>query len=428
METLAQLSPAIQSADSVASERLLTEGLDFYKPTMSQVAYRQEPDAEVTFSFHNRGSQRLLDYINPDNLQAKLDALRQKGWTKPELQFLGSLTINDSEPAFSSDFLDYLGHSQLPEVTIGYDAEIDDLSIETKGDWPLVTFWETVVMGEVNEAYFETYLQAHNINPADVYKEGDRRLSQKIAILQAHPDIKFADFGTRRHFSAKWQEHVVGRLVAECAGNLVGTSNVALAQKFGIAPIGTFAHEMPMVYAGLAHARGGNVRASHNRMLIDWYEQYGAAYSVALTDTFKTDFFFSDFTPTQAEQWRGVRQDSGDPYAFGEKLLSFYEQHGVDPTTKTVVFSDGLDIDQIVALHKHFAGRINVLFGWGTTLTNDMGIKPLNVVMKATHVRDKLTGQEADNVKIGDGQGKRTGPPELVNLYEHDPHYFALAA
>jgi len=135
-----------------------------------------------------------------------------------------------------------------------------------------------------------------------------------------------------------------------------------------------------------------------------------------LTDTFTTDFFFSDFTPEQAEQWRGVRQDSGDPVAFGEDLIGFYNDLRINPLEKTVVFSDGLDIGQIVSLQRHFAGRINVLFGWGTTLTNDMGIKPLNVVMKATHVQLPGLG-EADTVKLSDTAGKHTGPLPQVLRY-----------
>ena len=176
----------------------------------------------------------------------------------------------------------------------------------------------------------------------------------------------------------------------------------------------------------LVNARGENIRASHNQFLQDWYERYGEPLSIALTDTFTTKFFFSDFTKEQAEAWRGVRHDSGDPVVFGETLLAFYEQQGVDPATKTLIFSDGLDIGQIVSLHKHFAGRINVLFGWGTTLTNDLGIKPLNIVMKATHVRLAMENIEADTVKLSDNSGKHTGPQQLVEEYAHE--YFQTAA
>lgn len=397
----------------------ITAGLDYYKPTMSQLAYEQERDAEVTFTFHNRGEQRLADYIAPEDLQQRFDALQAKGWDISELGYLASRHDNEGKRVFSDEYLNYLAESDLPPVSVTMDEETNDIAISTTGPWPLSTFWETVVMSEVNEAYFENFVREHDLGLNEIYEEGDRRLSEKITLLQANPDIKFADFGTRRHFSLRWQEHVVERLAAECPQNLVGTSNVALAQRFGIKPIGTFAHEMPMVYAGLADARGEDIRASHRQFLDDWFDRYGEDLSIALTDTFGTDFFFADFTTAQAEDWHGVRHDSGDPVVFAERLIDFYNEKGVDPTTKTIVFSDGLDIDQILALQQRFAGRLHVLFGWGTTLTNDLGIRALNVVMKATHVR-LPDGREADLVKLSDNAGKHTGPEAQVERYQKD--------
>lgn len=401
-------------------------GTDYYKPNMSQLAFEQEPDAEVTFTFHNRGQQRLLDYVNLDALRQRLDSLRAKSWSEDELAYLGSLRRDDGEPMYSADYLTYLKINTLPPLTIRYDERINDIAIETTGPWALSTFWETIVMSEINEAYFEGYVQAHGLNPMDVYEEGDRRLSEKIALLQQHPDIKIVDFGTRRHFSFRWQQHVVGRLAQECPQNLIGTSNVALAEYFGLKPTGTYAHELPMIYAGLADARGYNVRASHNQSLQDWYARYGEQYSIGLTDTFTTDFFFADFTPEQAAAWRGVRHDSGDPFKFGERLIQYYDKLGIDPRDKTLVFSDGLDITTIIDLHYRFKDRINVIFGWGTTLTNDLGMKPLNIVMKATHVRIPQTGQEAKLVKLSDDSGKHTGPKKLVTQYKQE--HFSVAA
>ncbi|MGD0284122.1 MAG: hypothetical protein ABSB12_00800, partial [Candidatus Saccharimonadales bacterium] len=264
----------------------LSNGLDYYKPTMSQLAYEQEPTAQVVYALHNRGQQRLMDYVNLGTLQEHFDAVTEHGWTNAETQYLGSLTLSGKQPVFSESYLNYLKNSTLPNVAVYYDREIDDLYIETIGDWPTAMFWETIVMSEVSENYFENYLLAHNLSPIDVYNEGDKRLSAKIELLQAHPDIKIADFGTRRRFSLKWHEHVLERLVSECPANLVGTSNVALAQKYGIKPIGTFAHEMPMVYAALAESRGQDVRQSHGKFLEDWFTKYGSDYSIALTDTF----------------------------------------------------------------------------------------------------------------------------------------------
>lgn len=396
----------------------LTNGLDFYKVTMGQVAYEQEPLTEVTFTFKNRGEQRLADYVPVETLNARFETLRARGWNDTELGHLEGLHNSQGERIFSDDYLAYLKDAELPEVAVSIDPETDDLAIETTGPWAMSTFWETVVMSEVNEVYFENFVRTHGLDIMDLYNEGQGRLEDKMAVLRANPDIKIAEFGTRRHFSLKWQNHVVAELAEHCPDNLVGTSNVALAREHGLKPIGTFAHEMPMVYAALADARGEDIRASHQHFLNEWYERYGEDLSIALTDTFGTDFFFADFTQTQAAEWRGTRHDSGDPFVFGERLIEFYGQKGIDARTKTVVFSDGLDIDQIVALQERFGDRMNVMFGWGTTLTNDLGLPALNIVMKATHVRDAQTDATATTVKLSDNAGKHTGPRTQVTRYQ----------
>ena len=401
----------------MAEQALLTSSLDYYKATMSQAAWLREPAAQVTFSLHNRGPERLLDNVDPRYLTEQLDEAGANGWQESERQYLGSLAINGGDPAFHEQYLTYLKDRPLPAVEVRHDKATDDLAIETTGDWPLVSFWETTVMSAVSELYFKDSLKRHDISLDAVYREGDRRLSEKIAVLRSHPDIKIADFGTRRRFSLDWHDHVVERLATECPDNLVGTSNIGLAHKYNLKPIGTFAHEMPMVYAALADIRGQDVRGSHRRFLEDWYSQYGTEYSIALTDTFGSDFFFQDFTPEQARAWRGVRQDSGDPFVLGERLIRFYKQLGIDPKTKVVVFSDALDFDKIVKLHQRFDRRLAVLDGIGTNLTNDLGMRALNQVMKATHVR--IPEGQASTVKISDDAGKQTGPPDLVHDYQY---------
>ncbi|HTE57763.1 MAG TPA: nicotinate phosphoribosyltransferase [Verrucomicrobiae bacterium] len=389
----------------------ITSGLDYYKPTMSQLAHEIEPDAEVTFTLKNRGEQRLVEYIEPEQLQARLDTIQGRGFNQTELDYMASLHDSQGVRVFADSFLQHIADTPLPEATVT--IEDNDIAVHTTGEWSMATYWETVVMSEVNELYFESYVTKNGLDIFEVYDEGDRRLSEKIEILQQNPDIKIVDFGTRRHFSHRWQRHVTERLVNEYPDNMVGTSNVALANALDIKPIGTFAHEMPMVYAGLADSRGQDIRASHHQFLEDWHDRYGEDLSTVLTDTFTTNFFFSDFTSEQAAEWRALRHDSGDPIEFGERALAFYEQHGIDPTTKTIVFSDGLNIEEIVKLHNHFKDRVGVIFGWGTTLTNDLGIPPLNIVMKATEVDGTPT------VKLSDNPGKHTGPAGKIALYQH---------
>lgn len=389
----------------------LSGGLDHYKLTMSQFQYEKEPDAEVTFTFKNRGEQRLADYVDAEDLQTRFNRLREISWSDDELEYFKTIRTSDGSQLITNEYIDFLQSNKLPEIQVQVDTNTSDLAITSTAEWPLVTFWETIVMSEVNEAYFEGYIRNNSIDIMELYEEGAKRLDEKITVLQANPDIKFVNFGTRRHFSLRWHRYVDERLKQECPENFLGTSNLATARELDLVPSGTFAHEMPMVYCGLADSRDENIRAAHGAFLNQWYERF-PDYDVALTDTFTTEFFFEDFTKKQAENYQKLRQDSGDPIKFGEKALAYYEANGIDPKTKTIVFSDGLDIDEILRLHNIFKDRINIVFGWGTTLTNDLGIPALSIVMKATCVNGKET------VKLSDEPGKHTGSEDKVDEYE----------
>lgn len=391
-------------------EPKLSQGLDYYKATMGQLEYDKHPDAEVTFTLKNRAPTLLSEFVTAEELRDRLGNVAN-GWQPDEIAYLASLQNQDGTAQFTSEYLDFLRDNPLPPVDIGYD-ERGDLAVSTTGKWPLVTFWETVVMSELNELYFQNKLAHEGSSLKELYAEGDRRLSKKIDILRNHPDIKFSDFGTRRRFSYDWQKHVIERVARELPDNFVGTSNIYLAHELGLRPIGTFAHELPMVYAALADKTGDNPLDGHYQVLQDWQQLYGEGLSTALTDTFTTEFFFADFTPEQMASWQALRHDSGDPMQFGDMVIAFYEQHGIDPHEKTIVFSDGLDIETIIKLADYFKDRIKVTFGWGTTLTNDLGVEANNFVMKATAVDGVPT------VKLSDVEGKHTGPDDKIKEYK----------
>lgn len=393
-------------------EKPLSSMIDYYKVTMGNVILEKHPDAEVTFTFKNRNSkQPLSEYVAPDALQSRLDVIRQQGFTPEEVAYYAALKAQNGDARFTEEYLNHLAGMKLPEVRIATDPITGDLAIDSIGPWVDVSLWETVIMSEVNEEYYSQLLRSRGLSIEDLYNEGENRLTMKIQKLKQRPDVKFADFGTRRRFSIEWHEHVIRRLANELPDNFVGTSNPWFAYRYNLAPIGTFAHEMPMVYAGIADSQGEDPLIGHKRMLQDWQESYRGDLSIALTDTFGSEFFFNDFTAEQARRWNGLRHDSGDPIEFGEHAIAFYEKHGVDPTTKTIVFSDGLDIDTIITLADHFKGKVNVLFGWGTSLMNDMGLPANNIVMKATHVG------MTDTVKLSDNPGKHTGPQDKVDYY-----------
>ena len=420
------------------SERGITNGLDYYKPTMSQLQHEKYPDAVATFRLINRDKERkIADYVDPDALQKSLDDLRAKGFSPEELGGLQTLVDPNGNTIFASDYLNFLDNSELPRAKVISDDK-GDLGVEAHGPWALATFWETVAMGLINEQYMENYMTARGIDPRTVYDEGDRRLSEKIALLRQHPEIQLAEFGARRRFSAKWQKHVIERLQNECPANLVGTSNVAFALSRGLKPIGTYAHEMPMGYEGIAAADGReNPLLSHARMMEDWDAKY-PFMDTALTDTFGSDFFWADFTRWQTDpvtgepfraidRYRGVRHDSGDPFKFGDKFIEVCYACGIDPMTKTICFSDSLDIPTTIRLAEHFAGRVNFNFGIGTNLTNDLGIRALNIVMKAVAI--ERGGRRANLAKLSDDPGKHTGDPDAIARLERErQHYFAQLA
>ncbi len=381
--------------------------LDFYKLTMGQFVWARRPAVPVTYRFINRTSSvRLAEIIPESQLCAELDHVRTLRFAEDELAYLRSLGT------FSDDYLGFLRHLRLPHYALS--VEDGQYRIETSGPWAKTIYWETIILSIVNELYYKSLLKTRGVADARDPKSGTRRLQEKIAALKTRPGIRFTDFGTRRRYGRLWQLYVDGVLAHafKGTGQFLGTSDVLNAMLLDVSPIGTFAHELYMVYAGMYGETDDGLRASHNRVLRDWWDEYGEPLSIALTDTFGTDFFFRDFTPEQAGTWRSLRQDSGDPFAFGEKAIAFYRSLGIDPMKKTVVFSDGLDLAAILALDERFAGRIGAVFGWGTTLTNDVGLGTLSLVVKATAASGRPL------VKLSDNPAKALGPPAEVERYK----------
>lgn len=387
---------------------------DFYKFTMAQVVAKRHPDVPVRYGFKNRTKGAALANVVPiERLREELDHVRTLRFTEEEIDYLRRCP-QLPQGLFSEEFLGRLAALRLPEVLV---EKVDgDYRIETAGPWPEAIWWETMILNVVNELYYRGLMAADGIvgdkaREEAFWREGSARLRDKIARLKLLPDAKIVEFGNRRRFSATWQETVLNVLMDEAPTHLVGTSNVRLAKAYGLKPSGTFAHEMYMVYSGIFRGSDEELRGSHNRVLQDWWAEYGEALAVALTDTYGSDFFFRDLSPEQARQWKFLRHDSGDPIAFGEKAIAFYQGLGIDPATKGVVYSDGLDVATIARIHERFAGRIGLLYGWGTNLTNDLGYKPLSLVMKAIEANGLPT------VKLSDNPAKATGPADLVERF-----------
>lgn len=385
---------------------------DFYKFTMGQVVFHRYRDASVEYAFINRTKKvRITDFVDEAELRAELDHVRTLRFTKSELHYLRG-TNEYQDRMFREDYLEFLAGLQLPEYNL---EKVDgQYKLEFAGKWSEAIYWETIALSIINELYYLYFMRKLSRFERDqVRAEGIKRLAKKIEILKGRPDITFTDFGTRRRFSREWQDYVVRTLSEELPlTQFRGTSNTYLAMKHSLLPMGTDAHERAMALTGIFHGSDKEIRASHNKNLQDWWEEYGWGLSIALTDTFGTDFFLSDMSQEQARDWKGLRQDSGDPFIFTDKALLFYPRHNVNPKTKLIVYSDGLDIDLMVRIADYRKGEIQKTFGWGTNLTNDLGFAALSLVVKLM----KSNGH--GTVKLSDNLAKALGKPEDVERFK----------
>ncbi len=358
---------------------------DLYKFTMMQVVLHQFPQAQVEYRFKCRDAGvDLKPYA--EEIEAEIDKLCSLRFSEDELEYLKHLRF------IKSDFVDFLRLFQLNSDYIKVSVK-DELEIVIKGPWLHTIMFEVPVLAIVNQIFFA----ANAINPD--YTEGNRRLFDKIDMIKTHKDSSgflMSDFGTRRRFSRDWQERVVTELQDKLAHNFAGTSNVYLAKKLELTPIGTMAHE----FLQAAQALGPKLIDSQKFALESWAQEYRGDLGIALSDVVGFDAFLRDFDLYFSKLFDGARQDSGDPFEWGEKLISHYQSMHIDPKTKRMVFSDGLDIPLALKIYDRFSKRCNVGFGVGTNLTNDLGYTPLQIVIKMT----SCNGQPV--AKISDSPGK----------------------
>jgi nicotinate phosphoribosyltransferase len=242
------------------------------------------------------------------------------------------------------------------------------------------------------------------------------RVWEKIERLKNLPDLSIADFGTRRRHGFLWQDWCVQAMSEGLGSAFLGTSNCLIALRREVEAIGTNAHELPMVYAALADSEADTLAAPY-RVLADWQEDYEGNLRIILPDTYGTTRFLRD-APDWVSSWTGIRVDSKDPFEGGEEAIDWWLSRGEDPTTKLIIFSDGLDIDRIEDLHRHFHGRARLGYGWGTLLTNDFRglaregeLDPISIVCKVISADGRPT------VKLSDNPSKAMGPRGEVERY-----------
>jgi nicotinate phosphoribosyltransferase len=369
---------------------------DLYKFTMMQVVLHHFPGAHVEYRFkcRNEGVDLVSCIPAIERGIADLCTLR---FTRDELDYLRRWRF------FKSDFVDLLELFQLDQrfvqITPLADGEID---IAIKGPWLHTILFEVPVLAIVSEIWNRrTYPNAD-------HAEGRRRLATKIGQLNAvaDPDFRIADYGTRRRHDREWQEEVVTTLKSGIGPKFVGTSNVDLARRHELTPLGTMAHE----YLQACQAVGPRLRDSQRFAFDTWAKEYRGDLGIALSDVCGMDAFLRDFDLFFCKLFDGVRHDSGDPFEWGEKLIAHYRTMRIDPKSKVMVFSDQLNVPLAIRLFEHFRGRSQIAFGIGTNLTNDLGHPALSIVIKMT----RCNGQPV--AKISDEPSKSM---------DYDPSYVA---
>lgn len=378
-------------------DRIITSLLDtdLYKFTMQQVVLSRFPTAQVEYKFQCRNRKDLTPFIR--EIEQEIDHLCTLTFTKDELAYLRTL------PYLKPEYVNFLEGFKLNRNNVNVTIENGELSIRISGSWFHTILFEVPILAIINEIYMR--------NKSASYFAGRDRLSQKVSLIQRNEiPFSFVDFGTRRRYSKLWQEEVVRTFKEKVPESFNGTSNVLLAKKYDLKPVGTMAHEFLQAAQGL----GPRIRDSQKFALDTWAQEYRGQLGIALSDVVGMDAFLRDFDLYFAKLFDGCRHDSGDPKEWGYKLINHYKQLGIDPTRKIAVFSDGLTVTSALELNREFHGKLITSFGIGTSLTNDMALETLQIVIKMV----KCNGQPV--AKISDSSGKQMCENDSYLAYLRD--------
>lgn len=356
---------------------------DLYKFNMDQVIFHKHTDLCGQYYFKCRNKEIVFTAEMVDEINEQIDHLCSLRFKKEELNYLRSIRF------IKNDYVEFLRlwHPIRDYVTVSRSDE-GELNVVVDGPLFSAMQFEIYLLEIINEVYFR-----FQYDYDELLKSAEERLNEKIAKLNESYTFKFAEFGCRRRLSREWQDVVVRRLVKE-TDKCVGTSNVYLAMKYNLTPIGTYAHEYVQMYQGIDKIP---LAYTNHYAMRDWYDEYDGDNGTALTDTITTDLFLMDFNRSMVNNYSGVRHDSGDPYVWGEKIIAHYEKFGVDPKTKLLLFSDSLDFDRAQKLYDHFKDRVKVSFGIGTFCSNDTNVQALNIIIKLQYVNGRPVAKISDN-------------------------------
>lgn len=390
---------------------------DFYKLLMCQSVFRNKPNTQVTFSLINRSKDiRLAELIDEGELREQLDHIRSLSLSRGESTWLRGNTFYGKRQMFRPDFMEWFEALRLPPYHLEKHEGQYELTFE--GSWPEVMLWEIPALSILMELRGRAVVNAMGKFELQVlYARAMANLWEKVERLRALDDLLIADFGTRRRHSFLWQDWAVQAMLEGLGDRFIGTSNCLIAMDREVEAIGTNAHELPMVYAALAENDAELASAPYD-VLADWHEEHDGNLRIILPDTYGTEGFLQR-APDWLARWTGIRIDSGKPEDGAEAAIRWWKARGEDPSQKLIIFSDGLDVDKIEALHRRFVGRVSVSFGWGTLLTNDFrglvpgdALAPFSLVCKAVSANGRAT------VKLSDNPNKAMGPKAEIERYK----------
>lgn len=371
---------------------------DFYKITMQNAVVKLFPSEKVKYSFINRGKHHFPKGFD-EELRKSVNAMAEMKLTKEEKEYL-----RNTCPYLDLPYLDFLAGYQYDPSEVQIVQTENDLEVTVVGEWYRTILWEVPLLALISELHY-----VMNGIERDSDETVIRNTLEKAEELD-NLGVNFAEFGTRRRHSYKVHDLVVDALTQNKSSKFTGSSNVHFAMKYGVKPIGTHAHEWFMF-----HAAEYGFKMANALSLEHWVDVYRGDLGVALSDTYTTEVFFQQFDKKFAKLFDGVRHDSGDPIEFAEKTIAHYEQNGINPLFKYIIFSDGLNLEKVAEITHACRGKIGISFGIGTNLTNDVGVKPMNIVMKLIAAQS-VNGDWVPTVKLSDEHGKYTGDPKMIEL------------
>ena len=396
-------------SDSAFGERIIQSLLDtdYYKLTMMQAVLHHYPNAEVEWAFRSRSDEDLTPYLG--DIRRQVEALAELHMQPDELAFLERI------PYMQPDFIRFLGLFRFDLRYLRLEIEAGELVVYLRGPWLHVMLFEVPLLAIISEVRNRARYPDVSLTQAEARLEEKFEWLRSEATEEELAGFRLADFGTRRRFSYAVQARVVERLRSDLPGQFVGTSNVHLARLLDVKPMGTMAHEWIMAHQQL----GPRLVDSQSAALDCWAREYRGALGVALTDCITMDAFLADFDLYFSKLFDGLRHDSGDPLEWAEKAIAHYRRLGIDPMSRQLVFSDGLDFAKALEIYRALAGRSNPSFGIGTRLTCDIpGVEPTNMVIKMISCNGEPVA------KISDSPGKTMCRDEAFIAYLK--HVFAL--